>query len=70
MPGQLKRTERVRIYLDKFLPTINPGANFYTDQIVTAVTTNRRNLMAREVGMILRERVDVEKVDDGIWRRK
>lgn len=70
MPGQIKQTTRIRDHLDKLLQNTQPGTIVYTSKVSESLKKNCRNIQVRNVGLAMRERSDVELVENGVWRKK
>jgi hypothetical protein len=69
-PGQIKRTERIRKYVDDVLQNLPAGSIVSSSDISTSLATKCRTINPNNVGMALRERDDVELVENGVWRKR
>lgn len=71
MSGNIKRTEKIRNYIEEVLSPCKPGTVVFTHEIASALCNRlHHGESMRDVGMALRERDDVELMYTGAWMKK
>jgi len=70
MPGQIKRTDRIRKYISDILDGCKPGTVLFTSEISRALCVRHHGESNKDVGMAMRERTDVINVREGVWRKR
>jgi hypothetical protein len=70
MPAQLKRTDRIRNHLNQVLQKLPAGSILMSSNITATLAKRCRTVTVNNVGMALRERDDVELVENGVWRKR
>jgi len=71
MSGNIKRTEKIRNYIEEVLSPCKHGTVIFTHEIASALCDRlHHGESMRDVGMALRERDDVELMYTGAWMKK
>ena len=71
MSGNIKRTEKIRNYIEEVLSPCKPGTIIFTHEIASALCDRlHHGESVRNVGIALRERDDVELMYTGAWVKK
>ena len=70
MSGNIKRTEKIRNYIEEVLSPCKPGTVIFTHEIASALCDRLHHGGSMgDVGVALRERSDVRWVSPGVWEK-
>jgi hypothetical protein len=70
MTGNIKRSAKVRAYVDEVVKDCKPGTTIFTCEIAAALCVKlQHGESMRDVGTALKERDDVRLVRTGTWEK-
>jgi hypothetical protein len=64
-----KRNRNLRVDIEEALSTIPVGTIIQSHSLINTLSTRRRSVNMRNVGNLLRERSDIQWLEDGLWKK-